>query len=193
MITGPASRAGAMATATVILIGAAILRGSTAAADPSQDDQFLASLDQHGIPALENPPSVIDLAHRVCGELDRGRPADGVVEAMTNYAQNNDPRLSQFPRDRLTRTFSRFVTVAVQVYCPVHQDKIASFSAVSAPRINEPTYRVAAYAHSALTSECDLWDRPPAWQGRTPNRVVRLPHPIVRGAFVASPPRDAPA
>jgi hypothetical protein len=164
MITGTASRAGATATAAVILVGAAILRGSTAAADPNQDDQFLALLDQRGIPALENPPSLIDLAHRVCGELDRGRPADGVVEAMTTYAANNDPRLTQMPRDRLTRTFSRFVTAAVQVYCPVYQDKVASISGVSASRTNEPTYRVVAYTHT--TGE------------------VRLPHSIVGGVEI---------
>nr|VTP03928.1 hypothetical protein BIN_B_05310 [Mycobacterium riyadhense] len=148
MITGTASRAGAMATASVILIGAAILRGSTAAADPNQDDQFLASLDQRGIPALENAPSLIATAHKVCGRLDGGMPVDGVVESMTNFAVNNDPSLRRYPRDRLTRTFSRFVSAAVQIYCPVHQDKIASLSAISAPRINGLPHRVTLYTHT---------------------------------------------
>lgn len=196
MFTGTASRAGAVATATVILIGAAILRGSAAAADPNQDDQFLASLDRHGIPALENAPSLIAIAHEVCGRLDGGMPADRVVESMTNFAYNNDPSLHQYPRDRLTRTFSRFVSAAVQVYCPVNQDKIASFSTNPAPpRTNEPTDRVAAYTHTATVSQCDLRDRAPASdmittptasQERTPTGVVRLPHSIVGDVLVAS-------
>ncbi|BDE14565.1 hypothetical protein MKCMC460_34250 [Mycobacterium sp. 20KCMC460] len=195
MFTGTASRAGAMATATVILIGAAILGGSPAAADPNQDDQFLALLDQHGIPALANAPSLIATAHQVCGRLDGGMPVDGVVESMTTFAVNNDPSLRRYPRDRLTRTFSRFVTAAVQVYCPFHQDKIASFSATRVPRIHEPTHLFATYTHNVITSDCDLWDRPPvsdmintqaAWQQRTPTSAVRLPHSIVGGVIVAS-------
>lgn len=190
-----ASRASAVATATVILIGTAILRGSAAAADPNQDAQFLAALDQHDIPALANVPSLIATAHNVCGRLDGGVPVDAVVESMTNFAVNNDPSLRRLPRDRLTRTFSRFVTVAVQVYCPFNQDKIASFSANPAPRLIEPTRRVAAYTDNAITSDWDLPDRPPAsdvintpaaWQERTPAGVVRLPHAIVGGVFVAS-------
>ncbi|WP_459758355.1 DUF732 domain-containing protein, partial [Mycobacterium riyadhense] len=201
MITGTASHAGAVATATVILIGAAILRSSAAAADPNQDDQFLASLDQHGIPALENAPSLIAIAHQVCRELDRGKPADGVVEAMTTFAYNNDPSMTQYPRDRLTRTFSRFVSASVQVYCPFHQDKLASFSATAAPGSNQPTHRGAGYTHNAITSECDLQDRPPAAdmtntpasQEWTPIGVVRLPHSIVGGVSVASHYRHGPS
>ncbi|WP_338060166.1 DUF732 domain-containing protein [Mycobacterium ostraviense] len=184
-----------MATASVILIGAAILRGSPTAADPNQDDQFLASLDSHGIPALANAPSLIVTAHQVCGRLDSGMPVDGVVESMTTFAVDNDPSLRRYPRDRLTRTFSRFVSAAVQVYCPSHQNQIASLSANPAPRINEPPHRVAAYGHNTITSECDVRDRPPApdnistpaaWQVRTPIGVARLPHSIVGGVFVAS-------
>src|SRR5262245_33030886 len=135
MFTGTASRAGAVATATVILIGAAILRGSPAAADPNQDDQFLASLDSHGIPALANEQSLIPIAHQVCGQLDGGTPVNEVVERMTNFAVNNNPSLGQYPRDRLTRTFSRFVTAAVEVYCPANRGKIGSLSANPAARI----------------------------------------------------------
>lgn len=77
MITGNAGRVGSVAIATVILMGAAILRGSSADADPNQDDEFLASLDRHGIPALENPQSLIPVAHEVCGELSGGVSAEG--------------------------------------------------------------------------------------------------------------------
>ncbi|SON62909.1 hypothetical protein MSIMFI_04439 [Mycobacterium simulans] len=187
MFTGTATRAGAVATVTVIGIGAAILRGSTAVADPNQDDQFLASLDQHGIPALENAPSLIAVAHQVCGRLDGGMPVNGVVEAMTTFAYDNDPSMRQYPRDRLTRTFSRFVSASVQVYCPFHQDKLASFSAIAAPGSHQSTHRVATYTHHATTSECDLRiSMPTAWPERTPTRVARRPHPIVGGVFVAS-------
>lgn len=148
MITGTARRAGATATASVILIGAAILRGSTATADPNQDDQFLALLNQHGIPALENPPSLIATAQRVCGELDAGVPFDAVVESMTTFAYDSDP--GKYPRDRLARTFTRFVTAAVQAYCPYNQGKLASFAAHRATGSTESSYRVAAYRHTAL-------------------------------------------
>ncbi|KAA1248530.1 DUF732 domain-containing protein [Mycobacterium simiae] len=194
MFTGTASRAGAVATATVILIGAAILRGSAAAADPNQDDQFLASLDRRGIPALENAPSLIAIAHEVCGRLDGGMPVDRVVESMTKFAYNNDPSLRQYPPDRLTRTLSRFVTAAVQAYCPFNQDKIASFSPNPTPRINEPTDRVAAYRHNAIASQRDSRDRAPASdmisvpaasRQQTPARVVGLPHSIVGNVLVA--------
>jgi len=158
MITGTASRAGAMATASVILIGAAILRGSTAAADPSQDEQFLALLDQHGIPALQNPASLVATAQNVCRELDGGKPFDAVVESMTTFAYDSDP--GRYPRDRLARTFTRFVTAAVQAYCPYNQNKLAAFSAPRMPGLIAPAHR-------------------------TTFGVVRLPHSIVGGVYVA--------
>ena len=42
-----------LVTAIVVLTGAAILRGGAAAADPNQDDEFLALLNKEDIPALE--------------------------------------------------------------------------------------------------------------------------------------------
>lgn len=159
MITGTARRAGAMATASVILIGAAILRGSTAAADPSQDDQFLALLDQHGIPALQNPASLVVTAQNVCRELDGGKPFDAVVESMASFAYDSDP--GRYPRDRLTRTFTRFVTAAVQAYCPYHQNKSAAFDTRWAPGTIQP-------AHRTFTA------------------AVRLPQSTVGGVYVAA-------
>lgn len=194
MITGTATRAGAVATATVILFGAAILRGNSAAADPNQDDQFLAALDQNGIPALENAPSLIVTAHEVCSKLDGGMPADGVVESMTNFAVNNNSGLSRIPRDRLTRTFTRFVAAAVQAYCPTNQDKLASFRTSPTPGSNGTTHRAAAYSHNIVRTGCDVADRPrraeiastaTPWQASTPTVVVRLPGPVVGGAVVA--------
>ncbi|MCV7198043.1 hypothetical protein BST12_24720 [Mycobacterium angelicum] len=158
MITGTASRAGAMATASVILIGAAIVRGNTAAADPSQDEQFLALLDQHGIPALQNPASLVVTAQNVCRELDGGKPFDAVVESMATFAYDSDP--GRYPRDRLTRTFTRFVTAAVQAYCPYNQNKLAAFSTRRTPGLIEP-------AHRTFTA------------------AARLPQPTIGGVYVA--------
>ncbi len=42
MFTGITSHTGALVTAVVVLTGAALLSGGAAAADPGQDDQFLA-------------------------------------------------------------------------------------------------------------------------------------------------------
>ena len=55
---GITSHAGTLVSAILVLTGAAILRGGAAAADSNQDDQFLALLDQQGIPALEGVPSL---------------------------------------------------------------------------------------------------------------------------------------
>lgn len=66
MFTGITSRAGALVIAIVVLTGAAILSSGAAAADPSQDDQFLSLLDKKGIPAIKNVPSLIVTAHKVC-------------------------------------------------------------------------------------------------------------------------------
>jgi hypothetical protein len=57
-------------------------------ADPNPDDQFVALLDQKGIPALENVPSLIATAHRDCRQLDGGMPVDGVVNDMRERAFN---------------------------------------------------------------------------------------------------------
>lgn len=57
MFTGIASHAGALGAALVVLIGAAILHDGPAAADPNQDDRFLALLEKK-----ESPPSRMCLA-----------------------------------------------------------------------------------------------------------------------------------
>lgn len=44
MFAGITSHAGALVTATVVLAGTAIVGAGTVAADPNQDDQFLALL-----------------------------------------------------------------------------------------------------------------------------------------------------
>lgn len=198
MFTHLLCRAGIGTTAAVILFCAAILRGSAAVADPSQDDQFLASLDRYGIPALQNPPSLVALGHQVCGRLDGGMPVDGVVESMTNFAVKYDPNLlRQYPRDRLTRTFSRFVAAAVQVYCPLNQDKLAAFAANSAAGLNKPTHRASALTPSTVASERAWQYRLPtpsmaytlAGRKPAPSAGLRMPYSLVGGVVVAGPCR----
>src|ERR1700758_3556608 len=164
MFTGITAHAGSLVTAIVVLIGAAILYAGAAAADPNQDDQFVALLDKEGIPALEGVPSLIDTAHKVCHALDAGTSANAVVDALVNYAYSVD----QIDRGRLARTETRFVRAAVGAYCPYDQGKIASIMANLAPGSNGPTHRVAAYMHNAVNSGSDL--REPllaAWQEPT--------------------------
>lgn len=74
MSTGITIHTGSRVTAIVALTGAAILQGGTASADPNQDDQFLALLNQQGVPAISGVPDLIKTAHEVCGELNSGVP-----------------------------------------------------------------------------------------------------------------------
>lgn len=126
MFTGTTGRSGALITAIVVLTGAAIVRGGAAIADPSQDDRFLALLDQQGIPALRGVPSLIETGHDVCRTLDAGMPAAGLVDAMVNNAVGIDPSERDFDPGRLARTEARFIIAAVGAYCPYDRGKIAS-------------------------------------------------------------------
>jgi hypothetical protein len=129
MFTGITTHVGSLVTAIVVLTGAALPRGGAAAADSNQDVQFLALLNTEGIPAESDVPSLIDTAHNVCRSLDAGTPVDAVVDAMVNYAYGVD----QADRGRLARTEARFITAAVEAYCPYDQGKIASIMANPAP------------------------------------------------------------
>jgi hypothetical protein len=198
MFTGITSRAGALVTAILVLTGAAILSGGAAVADPNQDDQFLALLDQEEIPAVKNVSSVIAAGHRVCRRLDAGTPVDDLVEAMRNDSYNVDPIVRRYPA-RVTSTVTRFIAAAVEVYCAYDQGKIASGMANPAPGSNEPTHRVAAYPHNAFGAGSDLWEQPPAlntsnmpaaWQEPTDTGALWLPHLVDGGVFGAGRYRD---
>jgi Protein of unknown function (DUF732) len=126
MFTGTTGHSGALISAVVVLTGAAILRGGAASADSNQDDQFLALLDQEGIPALRGVPSLIETAHDVCRTLDAGMSAAGLVDAMVNNAVGIDPGERDYTPGRLARTEARFITAAVGAYCPYDRGKIAS-------------------------------------------------------------------
>ncbi|MCA2306070.1 DUF732 domain-containing protein [Mycobacterium intracellulare] len=196
MFAGITSHAGALVTAIVVLAGTAVVGAGTAAADPDQDDQFLASLVKKEIPARRNVPSLIATAHKVCRKLDSGMPVDDVVELMRNTAFNVDPIERQFPPERVTRTLTRFITAAVDAYCPYNQQKIASITAMASPSpsSNEPTHRVAASTHNTVNSASDLRKPPPrldidnvlaARQEPKGAGMVRRAHLMAGGVLVA--------
>ena len=190
--TGITTHAGALVTAIAVLTGAAILRGGAAVADSNQDEQFLALLDKEGIPALSGVPSLIYTAHKVCRKLDAGMLADDLVDAMVNDAYGIDPPERLYASGRLARTEARFITAAVEAYCPYDQSKIASIVANPAAGWNEPTQRVAT--HNAVNSGGDLREPPPgldminmpaARQEPTGTAAVWMPHLMDGGVFVA--------
>jgi hypothetical protein len=115
-----------LVTASVVLTGAAILRGGAASADPNQDDQFLALLSQEGVPAISGVPDLIKTAHKVCGELDGGVPTDTVVDELVNNANIITPGADP---GRLRRTETRFVIASARAYCPNHQGGLTNRNA----------------------------------------------------------------
>jgi uncharacterized membrane protein YgcG len=106
------------------IVGAAIALAPQASAG-GQDDNFLALLDQAGIPAHDNVPSVVEYGHQVCQALDGGESASAVIDTMANYSYAEDPShdLGQYHR-----TMVRFVRVSVTAFCPGNQGKLASAS-----------------------------------------------------------------
>jgi hypothetical protein len=117
------SLAGALVTVAV-LTGGTTLGGAAATADPNQDEQFLSLLGQESIPAVENASSLTVPAHRACRELDEGMPFDAVVDEMREKSFEANPIERIFPPGRVTRTLVRFITAAVDVYCPSNQGKL---------------------------------------------------------------------
>jgi Protein of unknown function (DUF732) len=188
MFTGAIGHSSALVTTIVVLTGAAILRGAAAAADSNQDDQFLALLDQEGIPALGGVPSLIDTAHKVCRTLDAGMSADGLVDAMVNDAYRIDPSERQYAPGRLARTEARFITAAVGAYCPYDQGKIASIRA-NPTGWNRSTHRVAADVRNAVNARSDLREPPllASLIGAVPSGEITDPDP----PQIAAPPPPA--
>jgi Protein of unknown function (DUF732) len=120
--TGITSLAEALVGVSVVLTTAIICAGA-AGADPSQEDQFLALLQQEQIPAIDNVPGLVYHAHEICGELDGGAPVETVVTDVMNRAYADNPSLHSLPA-RVRRTAVRFVTASVDVYCPSHQGEL---------------------------------------------------------------------
>jgi hypothetical protein len=120
--TGITSLADALVGVSVVLTAAIICAGA-AGADPSQQDQFLALLEQEQIPAIDNVPALVTRAHEICGELDGGTSVETVVNDEMNSAYGDNPALHFYPA-RVRKTAVRFVTASVDVYCPSHQGQL---------------------------------------------------------------------
>ena len=116
MRTGITSLADALVSASVVLTAAVICAGA-ASADPSQQDQFVALLQQDQIPVLDNLPTLVARAHQICGELDGGASVYAVVDEEMNGIYEENPRLNPA---RVHRTAIRFIAVSAKVYCPSH-------------------------------------------------------------------------
>ncbi len=122
MRTGITNLADALVGVSAVLTAAIICAGA-AGADPSQQDQFLALLQQEQIPAIDNVSGLVDHAHEICGQLDGGAPVESVVTDMMNRAYGDNPSLRSLST-RVRRTAVRFVTASVDVYCPSHQGEL---------------------------------------------------------------------
>ena len=118
MRTGITSLADALVSASVVLTAAIICAGA-ASADPSQQDQFVALLEQDQIPLIDNLPALVARAHQICGELDGGTPVETVVNEEMNGMFEENPAYHQVS-DRVRRTAVRFIAVSADVYCPSH-------------------------------------------------------------------------
>jgi Protein of unknown function (DUF732) len=114
--TGITSLADALVSASVVLTAAIICAGA-ASADPSQQDQFVALLEQDQIPLMDNLPALVARAHQICGELNGGTSVATVVSEEMNGIFEEDPHLESA---RVKRTAVRFIAVSAAVYCPSH-------------------------------------------------------------------------
>jgi hypothetical protein len=119
--TGITSLAGALVSASVLLIAATICAGA-ANADPSQQDQqdqFVSLLEQDQVPMIDNLPALVARAHQICDELNHGASVYTVVDEEMNGIFEDNPAYRQ-EAARVHRTAIRFIAVSAQVYCPSH-------------------------------------------------------------------------
>jgi len=116
--TGITSLADALVSASVVLTAAIICAGA-ASADPSQQDQFVALLEQDQIPIMDNLPALVARAHQICGELNGGASVYTVVDEEMNGMFEENPAYRQ-ESARVHRTAVRFIAVSAEVYCPSH-------------------------------------------------------------------------
>ena len=118
MRTGITSLADALVSASVVLTVGIICAGA-ASADPSQQDQFVALLEQDQIPLIDNLPALVARAHQICGELNGGTPIATVVNEEMNGIFEENPAYHQ-DSARVKRTAVRFIAVSAEVYCRSH-------------------------------------------------------------------------
>jgi hypothetical protein len=116
--TGIKSLADALVSASVVLTAAIICAGA-AGADPNQQDQFVALLEQDQIPVMDNLPALVARAHQICKELNGGTPIAAVVNEEMNGIFEDNPAYHQ-QSARVKRTAIRFIAVSAEVYCPSH-------------------------------------------------------------------------
>ena len=120
--TGVTSLAGALVSGSVVLTAAIICAGA-AGADPSQQDQFVALLEQDQIPVFDNLPALVARAHQICRELNGGASVYTVVNEEMNGILEENPAY-RLESARVHRTAVRFITASVDVYCPSHQGEL---------------------------------------------------------------------
>ncbi len=87
-----------------------------------QDDNFLAMLDNAGIPAYDGIPSVIAAGHQVCADLGRGESAAEIADNLADAAYADAP---VNPLDQYQRSMVLFVQVSTQAFCPGHVGRAA--------------------------------------------------------------------
>jgi Protein of unknown function (DUF732) len=116
--TGITSLADVLVSASVVL-SAAIICAGAASADPSQQDQFVALLEQDQVPVVDNLPALVARAHQICRELNGGASVYTVVDEEMNGMFEENPAYRQ-ESARVHRTAVRFIAVSAEVYCPSH-------------------------------------------------------------------------
>src|SRR5271163_1621206 len=102
-----------------MMLTAAIICAGAANADPSQQDQFVALLEQDQVPLIDNLPALVARAHQICRELNGGASVYTVVNEEMNGIFEEDPAY-HLESARVKRTAVRFIAVSAEVYCPSH-------------------------------------------------------------------------
>lgn len=112
-----------------LVLTAAIVCAGAARADPGQQDQFLALLEQEQIPPTgpDEVPGVVARAHQICADINGGTPVAASIEDEINRGYADNPVL-RLHADRVRRTAVRFVTASVDVYCPGHKGELPPYS-----------------------------------------------------------------
>jgi Protein of unknown function (DUF732) len=121
-------RSGIALVGAAVLLTSGLIGAGPAGADPSQQDQFLALLDQEQIPPTNDGeiPGVVARAQQLCGELNRGTSVDSLISDELDRAYGDNPQLHLYP-DRVRRTAVRLITAAVDVYCPNHKGQLPPY------------------------------------------------------------------
>ncbi|PJE23688.1 MAG: hypothetical protein CK431_10065 [Mycobacterium sp.] len=185
MFTRITVAAGSLFAAVSLLQGAAIVHAGAASADPGQDDQFLALLDQKGVSALSGVPALIATAHQICGGLASGMSPDTLIKALVDTANDVTPGADPA---RLLRTETRFFDASVEAYCPNNRGHGASTNPAG---WTQPKHVVVLASSRIKVSNPEI-PTPPGpgaeAQNLTPPPVVVPPQPRKAAPPVTGPP-----